>query len=212
MTDILIQTALTFIDRRGAATEEEIMDHLNSVDRGGVILLLEHMILKRHVVLHQGLFRRCHQIECICYGCGSSFEHEKFQAVRNREMFNKPERGLWSSPVDSEWSWKQWGEQNDFGDFSTCFSFVFSGSLLKIDSERSLELVYKNYPLGVGECFPASLTEEMKLIDWEKIADDYDGVWLTEKGENETRWSAPITLYGWDCETILVMNKDAVDA
>ena len=39
-------------------------------------------------------------------------------------------------------------------------------------------------------------------LDWEEIAEYYDGVMLTEKGERETRHSYP-SLYGWDCESTL---------
>ena len=46
-------------------------------------------------------------------------------------------------------------------------------------------------------------------INFEKMAQKYDAIFLTEKGEAETRHSKP-TLYGWDCESIIIMNKDII--
>ena len=37
----------------------------------------------------------------------------------------------------------------------------------------------------------------------------YDAIFLTEKGQHETRFSEP-SLYGWDCECVLVMNPSGV--
>jgi len=38
-------------------------------------------------------------------------------------------------------------------------------------------------------------------MDWEEIAKHYDGVMLTEAGQVHTRYSRPLSLYGWDCES-----------
>ena len=34
---------------------------------------------------------------------------------------------------------------------------------------------------------------------------------LTDKGQWATRSSRPNTLYGWDCDTLLVLNFNAID-
>ena len=47
-------------------------------------------------------------------------------------------------------------------------------------------------------------------IDFEKmLSDGIDAIYLTEKGEQETRFESP-GLYGWDCECVLVMNPDCI--
>jgi hypothetical protein len=50
------------------------------------------------------------------------------------------------------------------------------------------------------------------VMDFEALAKEYDAIWLTEKGMWDTRDSAPgqPTTYGWDCETIYVMNPDVI--
>src|SRR5579859_5289640 len=40
-------------------------------------------------------------------------------------------------------------------------------------------------------------------IDFERLAQEYDGIWLTEQGNCETHLSYPHDLSGWDCESIL---------
>lgn len=39
--------------------------------------------------------------------------------------------------------------------------------------------------------------------DWSLVAEFYDGVHMTEKGQGETRLTRPLNLYGWDCECTL---------
>jgi hypothetical protein len=41
------------------------------------------------------------------------------------------------------------------------------------------------------------------VIDFEKLSQNYDGIWLTEQGNGETHLSFPYNLYSWDCESIL---------
>ena len=49
-------------------------------------------------------------------------------------------------------------------------------------------------------------------LDFENIARHYDAIHLTPKGQEDTRWSTPHNLYGWDCETILILNTDNIKA
>ena len=48
-------------------------------------------------------------------------------------------------------------------------------------------------------------------VDFERmLVDGVDAIFLTEHGQWETRWSNPRHLYGWDVESLLVMNPDIV--
>lgn len=38
----------------------------------------------------------------------------------------------------------------------------------------------------------------------------YEAIWLTAKGQSETHYSNPTNLYGWDCESVLIMNSKCV--
>lgn len=145
----------------------------------------------------------------IFYG-SSIFSFDKFEKIKNRTYMNKPEGGLWTSPLDSEYSWKKWCEDEDFRACEEKNSFKLkiktNSKILKINTNSDLI----NLPLQ-------NLSEEgfngnahiRTYIDFEKILEiGIDAIWLTENGQTETRLSYPLNLYGWDCETVLILNKD----
>jgi hypothetical protein len=120
--------------------------------------------------------------------------------IKNRN-FVKPTGGLWASPVDSEFGWKEWNEQNQFRDCSQSFSLRLkeNARLYVIDTLQDLESA------------PLLQYEYMTLIDFEALAKDYDGIWLTFEGMAETRFSTPLDLYGWDCESVLLFNDECFE-
>ena len=69
--------------------------------------------------------------------------------------------------------------------------------ILTIDSLEDLIKLCDDYPGKVID-----FLKTYRFIDWEKVSKNYDGVYLTEKGQMATRWSQP-SLYGWDCESTL---------
>jgi hypothetical protein len=138
------------------------------------------------------------EMKCITYGCGNTFDGLKLQPIINdREAFliNKPRGGLWSSPVDSKWGWYDWSKANDFGDLSTSFRFIFKGNAVVINDYRSI-------------CELPSLEGSMKffdstpLIDFESVAEFYDAIFV--------RCGALRYLRAWDCETVLVFNRESI--
>lgn len=141
------------------------------------------------------------QIEFIHYGA-KEYDPSKFKPVSNR--FAKPKGGLWGSPVDSEWGWKEWCEAESFADCNEGFRFKLKkgSKVFIIDSYKDMmDLPFKCY----------SETEyQVKYLDYESSSRKYDAIWLTEKGQVETQFSEPVNLYGWDCESILVMNPDPI--
>ena len=87
-------------------------------------------------------------------------------------------------------------------------------SLYRINSIEEAEAFMDRYGLEV------CLTEQLSMWDarWTDFAKVYDGLWLTERGQAETRMpylferdtlvattfeeSERVSFYGWDCETI----------
>jgi hypothetical protein len=134
--------------------------------------------------------------ELIHYGT-DSFDPTKFVNVSNRQWI-KPLGGLWTSPVESEWGWKEWCEAEEFNTHKLTKSvrFNFTGMTITIDREADLQLL----PWNGSSSF-------IRGIDFEKLVrNGIHAIHLTEQGQNETRFSSPFTLYGWDCESVLVMN------
>jgi hypothetical protein len=137
----------------------------------------------------------------IHYG-NTSFDEEKFQPIKNR-LFVKPHGGLWSSPVKSSWGWIDWCTSEHFhtGSLGESFQFTLKPEtrILKINGVKDLEKMCPYEPI-----------EGFKLPNFEAIVLEWDAIWLTVRGQNATRFSHPMSLYGWDCESMFVMNKDCI--
>ena len=138
------------------------------------------------------------KLNLITYGNGEEFVPSKFMPVENIPFFVKPKGGLWASPVNAARGWSEWCKSEEFGDLSNNFTFVFDGNVFVIDSLRSatsMPWIGHNY---------------MKSPDFEKMIEQgYDAIYLTEEGQIKTRFSTP-SLYGWDCECILIMNPECI--
>lgn len=55
------------------------------------------------------------------------------------------------------------------------------------------------------------ILKEIAGLNFIAVSKDYDAIYLTDKGQWKTRNTYPNTLYGWDCETLLVLNYDSID-
>jgi len=140
------------------------------------------------------------KLHLITYGCGKKFDRKKFNSIKNR-MHVKPEGGLWASPINSTWGWKDWCESESYGDLSSNFEFEFEGNVFVINSLQDA----MKMPWREVEGY-----RSIKYPDYEKMIElGYDAILLTENGQQETRYSEP-SLYGWDCESVLVMNPSGV--
>lgn len=121
-----------------------------------------------------------------------------------RGLLIKPGGGLWCSPLDSVYGWKEWCKDNDYADIEhkqRVILDVDNAKLLTIDSFGDMENKLPWYELH-GK-FPA--------IDFEKLVNDgIEGIILTTKGQTETRYTHPRSLYGWDCETVLIMSEKCI--
>jgi hypothetical protein len=140
--------------------------------------------------------------EALVHFGATEYKPELVQPVKN-ENWVKPKGGLWTSPVNSEWGWKHWCEAENFRDCNEENSFKlllnFDAKVFIIDSLNDL----KNAPLvdyKIGSSY------KKMYLDFETLAKTYDAIWLTEKGQSQTHLSRPINLYGWDCESVLIMN------
>jgi hypothetical protein len=123
------------------------------------------------------------------------------------DNWSKPKGGLWTSPVDSLWGWKDWCEFEQFRecdeDNSFKLQFKLDANILVIDCLQDL----KKLPM---QTVVVTHEYQKKYPDFELLAKQYDAIWLTEVGEQETRMSYPANLYGWDCESVLILNPYCV--
>ena len=117
---------------------------------------------------------------------------------------NKPlQGGLWTSPMNSEYGWKDYCKSEDhdadLGVYCTV-TLKDDAKVLTIDGDDAkVPMIEKGVPHS-----------RRKYPDFEEIAKHYDAIHLTAKGERETRFSDKLNFYGWDCETVLILNPDAI--
>ena len=142
-------------------------------------------------------------IELITYNNGTAFYPARFNRIKNSPG-NKPLGGLWSSPVNCSFGWVDWCVQEEYGNLrrrDPCDSFVFryAGEVLKIDT------------LADMEALPWIEDRGLWSIDFERLCrQQFGAIYLTEQGQNKTSLSHPINLYGWDCETVLILNPQGI--
>ena len=129
------------------------------------------------------------------YG-SSEFIYDQFKSIKNSNWCKPSTGGLWTSPIDSNWSWKDFCDVEHVRTISENNSFELilndDANILVIDELKDL----LNAPLINNN------------LNFELISNTYDAIWLTENGQSATRWSHPCSLYGWDVETVLILNKD----
>lgn len=136
---------------------------------------------------------------------------------------NKPEGGLWGCRDDS---WKNWCEDNDYPCSINYFEWSLKpgAKVYTIDSEDDFIYLLKNYSAEEKD-YNGNPTY---IIDFLKLANDYDAVELTPAGNNKLHFSITsndpelqdprykralsITLNAWDIPSICVFRpKNTVE-
>ena len=129
------------------------------------------------------------------------FDKNKFEKVSN--YFIKPRGGFWASRIDSEYGWKEWNDDNKFTTCQKENSFEFSLSpganvveLFTLEDLQNLPIRQKDFLVG-----------EFYIIDFEEcVKRGIDAIELMDIGKG-----LYYPLYGWDCESILILNPDIVE-
>lgn len=133
------------------------------------------------------------------------FDRNKFTSVKNISYLNKPMGGLWASPVTADYGWSSWNNDNEFEQYNDDEYFVFrltdNAKILNITNNEEVQEVLDKYAREETEIMSIM---EKKFVDYEKLVRDYDAVNFVEN--SDTHWP----FYGWDCDTLLVMNADVI--
>ena len=147
--------------------------------------------------------------EYIHYG-HKEFDKKLFKPIKEFEMFIKPKGGLWASRADSKNGWKEWCKENDFcldkySDDNYFKFYLKEGTkvLLITNSSQLIKLPHINVKEKYG--FNYDLFD---VIDFEKLAEEYDAMEVLISQDCMLYWD----LYGWDCDSLLVFNKDCIES
>lgn len=142
-------------------------------------------------------------MEYIHYGT-AEYSKDKFKEIKNERLFTKPIGGLWASRVDTEYGWKNWTEDEHFRtevyreDNYFKFKLKDEAKVLVMDNAKQI----LDLPKQKNE-FNFSFV----CLDFEKLAKEYDAIEVLISQDGKLYWD----LYGWDCDSILVMNKEMVE-
>ena len=118
---------------------------------------------------------------------------------------NKPTGGLWGSPVDSNWTWKDWceGERYHLERLKKSFRFTLANGskVFHIRTANDIEkLPIAKYPesdfISIGWYY-----------DWNKIISKYDAVELHISNDYALFHDL---FYCWDVDSIVVLNPDII--
>ena len=133
------------------------------------------------------------------------FRKDCFTPVRNRNFpASKPIGGIWASPEDAELSWEVWCRENmpEFIKGKNVYRFSLEGAnVLHVRSRSDLS----NLP--VLQDFNKMCFTDIEYLDFEKLSDMYDAIEL-HLSEGDYRLSQ--ALYGWDCDSVLIMNPEVI--
>lgn len=146
-------------------------------------------------------------MEYVHYG-SNKFDARKLidGVVENRFRRTDKPWGLWASPVNAKYGWKDWCEDEDYNTDDLYLSFRFrvkaNARILHIHSLSDA----KKYLL-VKERF-YSITDYM--LDLKRIYAHYDGMELHLSDDWSMRDNN--VFYTWDADSICVWNPDVIES
>lgn len=136
----------------------------------------------------------------IHYG-SAKFDKSKFKVIENIQFFNKPNGGLWGCEVGTKFGWKEFCELEniDWVNLSDSFEFELTPEarvlrLHNLDDYVEFRSKYAINDIGIKLALG---------YDFERIAKEYDVIDF-KVGE------LYMTLYGWDVDSIVVLNPDVI--
>lgn len=138
------------------------------------------------------------------------FDNNLFIDISNMECFPKPKGGLWGTPLNARFGWKEWCEQEKFEQFNENIRFLFTlkeeANVVHIRTAKDvLNLPQQKNPLAQNMPYV--------LLDFEEIKNkgvDALELHLSEQEYSNTDRELKHLLWLWDCDCILVLNKDVI--
>jgi len=140
------------------------------------------------------------RMEYIHYG-SKKFTPKLFHPITNYSV--KPDGGLWASPVNAKYGWKEFCTREGFRveKLRTSFKFTLAenANILRLTSAAQLNELPKA-PNNIDKEYAAV------FLDFEKLmADGVDAIQVNITGDGLYN-----KLNGWDCDSILILNKNII--
>ncbi len=148
------------------------------------------------------------------------FDKSRFVHVRNTDRIPKPAdgTGLWASRDNDPNGWAAWCRKNDYNadELGVFFRFTLpEARILTISELSDLVPLPKIHPWE----YPGQLSEDdipqfdymnggyvssWCYLDFENLSEEYDAIELRNSG------NFTYSLYGWDCDCLLVLKPDKI--
>ncbi len=161
-------------------------------------------------------------MELIHFG-SNRYDPRRFRNLKvSDNIVGKPHGGLWACPINAKKNWESFSRKAYHNPYwlNRSFKIICSGTYLVIDKYEDLKYLRwlvndKNY--SFDEVPEISDIDYYQVIpDIMEIAKTVDAIYLTSKGESQTRYfdnngyPRKPCLEGWDCECVFIMNKKTI--
>lgn len=156
------------------------------------------------------------------------YEHLGDDEIDFNYEYEQPEiggfkpQGLWASPKDSKYNWRNWCKENDFKFESLQHHFEFYlkpyAKILKVDSVDSLVKVASKYkgeeisqsrlPIYnyFSKVYTAANFQFTHYLDFETISKDYDGFEVLISSDPHLYY----VMYGYDVDSLIIWNLKVI--
>lgn len=136
------------------------------------------------------------------------FDSALFQPVENIS-FMKPKGGFWSAPVNTDNGWDEFLREEFWDDPQTLerlnhqFQFQVKKDARVLNIASLEDLNDKQLPTR-------TLTGNYQVLDFEKLAQDYDAMFLDLSHDTRLDYLHDSRVRGFDVDTLLVFNPDII--
>lgn len=151
------------------------------------------------------------------------FNRELLNNAKLEVMFKKPKGCFWGSLYTPKKlyksDWCRWVEQNmpdGYYTYGITYSLADTAKILTLENIDDFNKMLDRYGASENsnDLFVKKIVEisdslglSENIIDWLRIAEDYDAVHLTTEGARKLYFE----LYGWDCGSIAIFNSNIVE-
>ena len=133
------------------------------------------------------------------------FVPNRFKEIKNDDDTKpNPDTGFWASRLDAEWGWAKWCKSIGYRYFDKNGYFIFTLS----ENAKVCHLYAFDDLLKLPQNEQIKSDKSWYFIDFEKSTKIYDAIELHMTDGFDSDLSH--ALYGWDCDCILILNKDII--
>lgn len=157
---------------------------------------------------------RLHGMIFVSYGT-DKYESSKIRDFKPTSRLsivrNKPDGGLWASPLVSERSWGDWCSRNAFRLKTLSKHFLF-----KLNDSARIYVIDTLDDLKSISCSSSELGEpsSYKVINFLYLSRKYDGIFVTAKAARDLHCTYIDDMMGldsWDVESLCVWNSSVIE-